>query len=912
MLGFWFILLPALGFRPDSAIHIGSEPDRIFRFHKEQQTRLRRGSRWQSFVGGQGVGWQARFDERTGGVVRAWGPGITLGPLTDLDSVEQAVRKFFSAHEQLLGVPVSALKMGRSGSVGDGESWLIQFDEVVPKTDIRVWRSGLTVRIKQGRMVMFGIDTHPDAASISVIPKIGKEEALYIAKNRGPAGNGTHTDESASLVALPIDNGHSLTTVLTWEVRSKTEQPKGHWVAYVDAHSGELLNVHNEVRFTSGVANAEHDVRTVNGEFAISPLSGARFSTPDTVTYSDGTGAWSLDVEDAVEGDLTGEFIRIRNRDGADAVFESVDGERIFTDQDATQAELSSYVFQNDVRDWARTYAPELSWLDSRIEVFVNIDENCNAYFDGDLNFMRAGRGCNNTGRIADVNYHEWGHGFHYYSLQSGEFDGAMSEGIADAIAFLNTGDSVIAPYFFESGEGIRDLEPDRVYPDDWVNEVHEDGMIFGGAVWDLWTLLEEDLGEQEAYDTVNRLLVQAIKAGPTTPVAFDEFIFADDDNGDLGDGTPNSCTIIEAFSFHGLGPGGGGGLYALNHEPVGTQAPGQAVSLEVEAINLAPDCTDAEVQKAEVRYSTDAGQTWESILLTGAEESLQASIPAQEPGTTVLYYFSVDTGEVRLAQAPRGGSINPFTFFVGELTEIYCEDFESNDGGYTHELVAGGSEEGADDWQWGTPVGMGGDPDFAYSGDFLWGNDLGGGRYNGEYQNGKHNRLESIEIDVQGATELLLKYRRWLNVEDGYYDQANILANGSVVWSNHATRQSVGDEHHKDDQWIEHVVPVSVDSGESLTLGWEIVSDQGLSMGGWNIDDVCVYAVGAFTPSDPEAANEGDGTSQEGGYRRGNSLIMEGQKLGCSCAYGSSANQTGWIGLLVATLLAAVRRREG
>ena len=41
----------------------------------------------------------------------------------------------------------------------------------------------------------------------------------------------------------------------------------------------------------------------------------------------------------------------------------------------------------------------------------------------------------------------------------------------------------------------------------------------------------------------------------------------------------------------------------------------------------------------------------------------------------------------------------------------VISEDFEASDGGYTHRLLAGIDEEGADDWQWGTPIGMGGDP---------------------------------------------------------------------------------------------------------------------------------------------------------------------------------------------------------
>ena len=421
---------------------------------------------------------------------------------------------------------------------------------------------------------------------------------------------------------------------------------------------------------------------------------------------------------------------------------------------------------------------------------------------------------------------------------------------------------------------------------------------------------MEEKIGDEAAYDTINHLVVQSTKAGSNIPEVFDEFIFADDDNGNLGDGTPNSCTIIEAFAMHGLGPGGGGGLYHLIHDPLGSQVAGEEIPLVVEALNLAPECTDASVQGGKVFFSTDAGESWENAPLSGDEDNLQASIPAQPQGTVVSYYFSVDTGEERSAEAPRGGKINPFTFFVGELTELYCEDFESSDGGYTHSLVSGGWEEGADDWQWGTPIGMGGDPDFAHSGNFVWGNDLGGGQYNGEYQNGKHNRLESAEIDLQGQTEIILKYRRWLNVEDGFYDQANILANGALAWTNHATTQSSGDEHHRDDQWIEHVVPISV-ADETLTLGWEIVSDRGLTMGGWNIDDVCLYAIGDVSIGSETGDEQDENSSALQGFQRGDTLVIAGEKVGCSCSQGSSVRKSGWIGLLLTVFLAAVRRRE-
>ena len=909
MLGWFWIALPAMAFRPDPTTHIGSQPSRLLRFHKEQQWKHMHSLHWQRFVESDGHGWKARFDERTGGAIRAWGPGIELKDISTLQAVEASIRTFFAAHPKLLGVPLDALVLGRSGYLPDADGWLIQFDEVIPGTDISVWRGGLSVRIQHGRMVMFGVDTHPSAMSIPIQPTLDESRALQIAMALGPAANAQHTESAVALTALPIDNGHSLKVQLSWEVRTKTKDPKGHWVSFVDAHSGALLNVHNEVRFAAGVVQGQHDVRTVNGEMTESPLSGMRLSTDSSVTYSDDGGAWSLaDVIDPVEGDLTGKYIRIRNQDGANSSFADMDGEVLLTADDASQAELSSYVFQNQIRDWARAYAPDLDLIESRIEVNVNINEICNAYFDGDLNFMRAGGGCNNTGRIADVNFHEWGHAFHYYIMETGVFDGAVSEGIGDIVSALNTGDSILAPHFFETGEGIRDLAPDRVYPDDWVNEVHEDGLIFGGAVWDLWTLLEEELGEEEAYDTVNRLFVRAVKAGPTTPVAFDEFIFADDDNGNLGDGTPNSCTIIEAFARHGLGPGGNGGLVQLMHEAVGLHPANVDIPMGLDIINVAPQCTDVEIEAAELWYSTDQGESWQTVALRGDEERLEAQIPPQPNGTVVSYYFTIQTGESRTSQAPRGGIINPYSLYVGDLTELYCEDFESTDGGFTHRLIAGIDEEGADDWQWGTPIGMGGDPDFAHSGNRVWGNDLGGGQYNGEYQDNKHNQLQSPPIDAAGQTNLVLRYRRWLNVEDGHYDQAKIVANGVQVWTNHATSRSIGDEHHRDDQWMEHVVPITIESGVDLTLQWELVSDQGLSMGGWNIDDVCVYAVGNMDVGGAEGA---DDRIPEDAYQRGDVWIVEGEKVGCACSTGDSGPGMGWLGLLLTGLLAAVRRRE-
>jgi hypothetical protein len=408
-----------------------------------------------------------------------------------------------------------------------------------------------------------------------------------------------------------VEQGSTVVPVLAWEVRSKTKQPVGHWVSFVDARSGALLNVYNEVRFLTGEIQALHDTRTVNGDMSTSALPFLRLDDGEDSIFTDASGLWEMDTEGPIEGDFIGDYVRVHNESGSDAVFDVLDGSMVLTDSDASQAELDAYVFQHQVRDWALRYAPDLSLIHSRLDVHVNLNEHCNAYFDGSLNFFSAGDGCNNTGRIADVNYHEWGHGFHYYNLVSGDFDGSISEGVSDVISVLLTGDPVISPYFYESGHGIREVATNRVYPEDWVGQVHYDGLIFAGAIYDLWAILEDGIGEEAAYDTVSTLVVEGMRAGPSIPDAFDEFILADDDNGDLSDGTPHMCEIVEAFSQHGLGPGGNGGLVSLAHLPVDNHSKGVEIPVEAELVNMAPSCVEIDATGARVVYSTDDGETW-------------------------------------------------------------------------------------------------------------------------------------------------------------------------------------------------------------------------------------------------------------------------------------------------------------
>jgi len=899
---------PAHAFAPSDEVHIGIEPTRMHHVNVERQHRLKRSHPWQEWVQGEGAGWKVVFDERTGTPWSMWGGGIAV----DTDDVEGELRALFARHPGLTGVDDSELVLKSANYVERTDTWYVSFDRTIE--GVPVWRGGVEAFVKQGNLVLLKVRTHPHATlpSAEIDGDIGSaaildaERAIGIAMSAGPASESEHSVEGAELVVLPRNAGSGIAYDLAWMTRTRTFDVPGIWVSFVDAHTGELLNVHNEVRFFEGTVHAEHRTRTVDGDFSVSPVPLAPVESETDSSETDMDGVFDLAGEGPYFTELDGSYVRVRNQDGSDAEGWFEGDEFTWTDADATRAEIDSYIFLHQVKEWGEEYAPEVRMVSARLTSNVNLNSTCNAYYDGNVNFYKAGGGCNNTGQIADVNYHEWGHGFHGYSLESGSWDGSVGEGAGDVVAFLLTGDPVISPYFMTSGSGIRRVDQGNRYPDDVVGEVHYDGLIFGGAVWDWQKVMTEDMGYDAANAVTSQVFADALKSGPTIPESYDAFVLADDDDGDLSNSTPNACSLLEAFSLHGLGPGGasGGTLFYVGHTPLENQAPysgGYAVDADV--TNLAEGCFDFAMDSAKLHWSTD-GEHWEieSMELSG-NEAVTGLIPEQEPGSLVHYFVSVEDSEGQNAYSPAGGEINPHTFWVGDLIEIYCEDFEADDGGYTHELLSGQETDGADDWQWGTPAGKGGDPDFSFSGDHAWGNDLGNTigqqQWNGEYQNDKHNRLTSVAIPTEGYEELVLQYRRWLTIEDGYYDNARVLVDGVEAWENHGTNQQVGDEHHADEQWQLHTLRVEdADANGDVQIAWEIQTDAGLSMGGWNVDDVCVYGV-TYTPPVEDDPDFGLEEGEEG--------ISAG---GCGCASGPNPAGLGFAGLALGLALVIRRRR--
>ncbi len=246
---------------------------------------------------------------------------------------------------------------------------------------------------------------------------------------------------------------------------------------------------------------------------------------------------------------------------------------------------------------------------------------------------------------------------------------------------------------------------------------------------------------------------------------------------------------------------------------------------------------TSAAPTSCELQWDAGAGLVVTPMTPTALADEWVGEIAAQPAGTTIRYALLATDSSGNTERLP---SLGDFTFQVGQPQRFYFEDFESGATGWTH-----GSTN--DDWQLGTPAGKSTDPNAAYAGTKAYGTDLGGSGFNGEYRANANCYLLSPTIDASAQDHVHLRYARWLGVEDGVYDQAEIRVNGVLQWSNPV---GGGSDHLIDDAWSLQNLDVSsiADGNAAVAVRFKMVSDGGLQFGGWNVDDLELYSLAAGT----------------------------------------------------------------
>jgi hypothetical protein len=780
---------------------------------------------WTAFERATGGAFDAGWDAATGVPVRLWGRGLDApGSVASPKKAEVFARSFLAQHLALLAPGADLGDFVLVANVEERGLRTLGF--VQQRRGLAVLGGQVSFRFKNDRLFLVGSEAMPHV--LATPPSATwSDDALRgraLAWMQGTSADLVAGAVDAQAIVLPLVREKGSVDYRTVRrVVVDATSPIGRWDVYLDATTGEPVARQQTLRFDQGTLLYNTPDRYPLATRSDYPAPNVDITLDGAPSNTDASGLfnWATGVTAQGVARLTGQYVDVKNDAGGEATQSfSVDPGGSFTwDASASatvDAQLTGYVHASKAKEHVRVYAPLMSWLNQQIPVTVNINDQCNAYSDGNsINFYKSSNYCENTGRIPDVIYHEFGHSFHAHAIIPGvgAFEGALSEGISDFMAASITGDSGTARGFFYSDEPLRELDPpnfEYVWPDD-VGEIHDTGRIIGGALFDLRKALVAKLGDPAGADYTNVLFYELLKRSVDIPTTYLEVVAADDDDGDLENGTPNVCEINDAFGAHGLRAIG------VTSPTLGAVVPSAAgYTVSVAISGLFAQCPNDVLDGLTLdwRLREDKMKTG-SLAMAQSGEVWQATIPDQEADQVVQYRVTLKLGDGTTRSYPDNLADPWYELYIGETTPIYCTDFNGDpmNDGWTHGLVSGGTSEGADDWQWGTlgDQPASGDPPEAYTGFKVFGNDLGKGNFNGNYQSDKVNYAATPVIDVSAYDVVRVQYYRWLAIEDGYFDQATIYANDTEVWSNLNSNQGDSSStHHVDKEWRFQDVDVS------------------------------------------------------------------------------------------------------
>jgi hypothetical protein len=615
----------------------------------------------QRFFAFQSSAWEVRWDTRSGRPNLIEGAGIPLLPghgnklaLADLElahvdgpdlkDVETRVRAFLDEVPELLNVSGFDLRLDPGSTVNVGEErqlWFVelqQFHRGVPVEGAKVY-----FRVNNGNIVQFGAERVAEVRT-STVPKIDRAAALATAVQAlgFQAADLEELLDPGTLKLVPALTagerpaetykgapGRGYRHLLVWEVAFRRAGDAATWQAKVDARTGRLLslvdgNDYATAQVTGGiypVTNTDPEevrplpfVNVANGSAKVSNLAG-------NYIYSGGTATVTL----------AGKYVRIADQCGpiskSDGAAGNIDlGTGGGTDcatpgtggPGNTHAARTGYYHLTNINRKAARFLPGNAWLNRPLTANMNVNKTCNASWNGTtVNFFRSGNGCSNTGEIAAVFLHEWGHGLDQNTGGAAP-DKGTGEAVGDTFAFLATRDSCIGRNFqpgitchncdnactgvrdvasFATGGGHTIARPSTVtsptgldcgrvrcpysvfispYQGPMGYEGHCESYIASSANWDLARQLVARWGDTAGWArmealwykslTPSKSAYQVASGGKCNPAAwvngcgsgnwYTVFLAADDDDGNLANGTPNGCRIWDAFKPHGIACG--------------------------------------------------------------------------------------------------------------------------------------------------------------------------------------------------------------------------------------------------------------------------------------------------------------------------------------------------------------------
>jgi hypothetical protein len=809
---------------------------------------------WQAFRARYGEEWIVDWDAVAKVPATLWGEGIPLvrGPL-DASVVDAAVREFLAANSDLFHVDAYELVGAPSlhGSVWYATYQLVHgglpIDEAT-RVDVRVKPNGVLALVTTHRI--------PRLIEASLEATLTADAAETCAASELPFEGGPYACTEPRLEIWVDDSGFGR---LAWRFamrNGRLDLPiSNEYVVSARGAEPVLLETRNRVHEVDVIGNVSANVHAGDPTTAIvlQPLANLRVDVPSTGAsgYTDAAGNFRIPCNGAAPVGVTTQFlgrsVDVNSHSGPDSTFSgtATPGTPFNivlnpTPGETTNAEADGYLQTDREHTWITNILGSIGLPDA-FPVRVNdATATCAAFYEPGAGtiFYRTGGGCNNSA-YDSVLSHEYGHAID--DAIGGITHRGLSEGIADMIAMYRLGDPIVGRNFFQDGRFVRTGENTRQWPaTECGSEIHCVGETFMGFAWQARQNLIASLGAGPGVARAEYVFLNALFGnGPDIPAQVLDTYVQDDDDGNLVNGVPDQTELDAAADFHSL-PHPRARFVSIVHTPLANTSNSTADHV----VRATVTSSRGPIAWVRLAYAPAGSTSFTTVFMTptGTPNEYAATIPAATfpcPSAAVYAIGAADT-QGSLASAPSDAPTTLFQFRVGAPHRLFFDDFEHGVNGWTH-----GFNRIADDWEQGPPNQQQlnrWDPLAAFSGSNVWGNDLGRPMFNGDYPNAVDNFLTSPTLNATGRSRLHLIFQRWLTVDAGAFDQAQVKVNGTTVWHNPTEAALV------DTAWTQQDVDISAqaDGHSAVSIQFTMTSDSVTTFGGWNIDDVSVESLEA------------------------------------------------------------------
>lgn len=685
---------------------------------------------------------------------------------------------------------------------------------------------------ENGSLMLMGSNFHP-AIDLDPRPSLTPGEAADAARRdlwfQPDLGDSYRVEPD--LLVLPVPTSESTVRHhLVYRVRVQTAQPLGDWVTHVDAHSGEVVWRYNNVHhaFGGSATNRVQPESYCNGH-QTDPASWLNLNVSgagSTTTNIDGE--WSIaggGSSATVTATLQGPYVRVYNYNGSHAAFSGTAMAGVpfvvnWSDLNSRQDERDVFDGVNRIRKFFLEFAPSFGYVNQPINAYVNRNDfYCpgNAWWNGTINFCAAGGQYANTGELQQVVQHEFGHGIQDALMGGWQGDQGLGEGNSDIIGNLITQESIIGRGFYTNNcvSGIRNSSNSLRYPGDVIGQgIHYAGQVIAGFHWDAMVLLQGLYGQEQGTITAGERwhFARQLLQPSTQPDQVVATFVADDDNGDLTDGTPHHAIFAEAAANHGFEsfvPEIQIGMFVYH-----TNIPYQtsyAAPYQVKATGNSLGGGEVDPSSFELFYRVDGGG-WNTMPMSAQGGEFVALMPPQAYGSVAEYYIQARNTLGSVGTSPRNAPSSLHYFQINNEFEDTMETQTAWVGGLPTDTATTGQ------WERAVPQGT------TYNGNVVqlgfdhtpppgvacWVTGAAAGSGAGSFDlDGGFTTLLSPVFDLTGGSNIQISYWRYYTNVHGAnpgidYWKVDISNDGGQTWS------SVENTNASNTDWVQVSFPLS------------------------------------------------------------------------------------------------------